>query len=75
MGDKSQYNQLAKQYQEQGMSEEEAKRKAFLQIYAINPALSGAAGFVSGFTMGTGANLRFTTRYTQVTIQDALNIR
>lgn len=56
MGDKSQYNQLVRQYESLGVSEDEAKRKAFLQIYAVNPAMAGGTGFLTGFAGGTGAN-------------------
>lgn len=54
MGELSQYNLNLQQYRSNGLSEEEAKKKAFEDV-AKNIALAGAGGALSGGVMGAGS--------------------
>ncbi|MCI8387087.1 MAG: hypothetical protein HFE63_01300 [Clostridiales bacterium] len=47
-GDESDYSQLVSEYVSQGMSESEAKKKAFQQYYIMNPFIAFLGGAVSG---------------------------
>lgn len=51
MGEKSDFNQAVEQYKAQGLGEEEAKRKAYLDMVG-QVALAGAGGAISGGVMG-----------------------
>lgn len=54
MGESSQYNLNLQQYRNDGLSEEEAKKKAFEDVIN-NIALAGAGGALSGGIMGAGS--------------------
>ena len=52
MGDKLNYNNLVKQYEESGLSTESAKKKAFTELYLVNPVTSFVGGAMSGGVFG-----------------------
>ncbi len=56
MGDKSQMNTYMKQLEAQGMSEEDAFRKAFVNYFVVDPLINAAGGAISGGMMGTGGS-------------------
>ncbi len=61
MGEKSDFAQLVAQYRSQGMSEEDAKRKAYLDCIG-QVVWAGAGGALSGAAMGgTVAGLNYAT--------------
>ena len=57
MGDKSEMKQYEKALEEQGLSEEEANKKAVFEFAVLRPALSAAGGFVSGAAMSAGGQI------------------
>jgi hypothetical protein len=53
-GEKSQFNQLVASYQADGMTRDEAYRKAMLDTYVMQPLQAGFGGFLSGGFIGGG---------------------
>ena len=56
MGDNSDFNQTVQGYMAQGMSEDEAKKRAYLDMVG-QVAWAGAGGLISGGVMGGGVNM------------------
>lgn len=55
LGDRSEQRRYVRELMDQGMSQEEAERKAFVQFYGVNPFMAGVGGAISGGVMGAGA--------------------
>lgn len=56
MGDKSNYELLVAELVKQGISQQEAEKQAFTQLYVVDTLKSAAGGALSGGVMGAGAS-------------------
>ena len=62
MGDRSEYELYKKQLMQNGLSENDASIRAFVEFYMLQPFKEGAAGFGTGAILG-GTNAVFSTFY------------